>query len=67
LPQILIVYLGHGNIELVLYPRGDGLYYLSLAFQGMVLRQAKLNLAHANVHRLSFPYYFSFEIERRGG
>jgi hypothetical protein len=62
----LIVHLGYGNIELILQPGNDGLNYLSLAFEGMVLREAKLNLAHTNVHLFVPPSYFSpFEEELR--
>jgi hypothetical protein len=50
LPQVMVADLGYGDPELVPYPAGDGLYYLSLALEGQVFRQAQGYPAYAHVH-----------------
>ena len=50
LPDIVVINLGHGYIELVTHPAGNRLQDLSLALEGRVLRQAKADSAYANIH-----------------
>jgi hypothetical protein len=52
LPQILILYLGYGDVEPLPGPLHDTLEHLSFSLQGKIPMEKKLQLAHPNDHDL---------------
>jgi hypothetical protein len=52
LPQVVIVNLSYGNLELALNSADNRFYDLSLAFERPVLRQMEFDFTYTNVHDL---------------
>jgi hypothetical protein len=55
LPGVLIINLCYRHIVTTTDAADDGLQYLPLAFEGLVLRQAKPQLAYTKVHMMVIP------------
>ena len=53
LPGVVVVDLGHGHLELVADPAGNGLQDPPLAFEGHVLRQAEADPGDADIHEIN--------------
>jgi hypothetical protein len=53
LPGVIVIYLGHGDVELMTYPAGNGPQHLALSLEVHVLRNAQAELAYTDVHGIN--------------
>jgi hypothetical protein len=54
LPDIIVIDLGHGDIELITYPTGNGLQDLPFTLERHVLRYTETNFANAYIHGIEY-------------
>ena len=52
LPDIVVINLSHGNIELVANPTGNRLQHLPFTLERHIFRQSEADLTYANIHMI---------------